>query len=87
MGPRVGAAFAYLLIGLVQFPPVFFLHRYAGRIAKLAASGAPSDLEDALRAQKSFWKYVGIFTLVVMILYILVLVGVLVFAGAALFNR
>lgn len=87
LGPRVGAAFVYLLVGLIQFPAVLFLHRYAGRIASLATSGAPIDLEDALRAQKSFWKYVGILTLVMMILYALVLVGLLIFAGAAAFNR
>jgi len=87
IGPRIGAAFAYLLMGLVQFPAVLFLSRYAGRISRLAASGAPSDLEDALRAQKSFWKYVGILTLVMMILYILVIVGVLIFAGASIFGR
>lgn len=87
IGPRIGAAFVYLLMGLVQFPAVLFLNRYAGRIARLAASGAPMDLEDALRAQKSFWKYVGILTLVMMILYILVIVGVLIFAGASFLGR
>ena len=46
-----------------------------------------SRLEDAIAAQKSFWKYVGILTVVIIILYILALVGALVFAGAALFKR
>lgn len=87
LGPRIGAAFAYLLMGLVQFPAVLFLNRYAGRIARLAASGDAGDLEDALRAQKSFWKYVGILTLVMMILYILIIVGVLIFAGASFLGR
>lgn len=85
--PRLGASAAYLLMGLLQFPAVLFLSRYASRIARLASSGDPSDLEDALRAQKSFWKYVGILTLVMMILYILAIVGVLIFAGATLFGR
>ena len=87
MGPRIAFAFVYLLLGFLHLPPVLFLHRYASRIAKLVATGAPSDLEDALRAQKSFWKYVGVFTLVVMVIYILVLLGVLIFAGASMFNR
>lgn len=87
LGPRLGASVAYLLMGLVQFPAVLFLSRYASRIARLAASGDPSDLEDALRAQKSFWKYVGILTLMMMILYILAIAGVLIFAGAAFFGR
>jgi hypothetical protein len=87
IGPRVGASFAYLLMGLIQFPAVLFLHRYAGRIGRLAASGDPGDLEDALSAQKSFWKYLGILTLVMMVLYVLIIVGVLIFAGASMFGR
>lgn len=87
IGPRIGAALVYLLIGLVQFPAVLFLNRYASRIARLASSGSPMDLEDALRAQKSFWKYLGILTLVMMILYALALVGVLIFAGASFLGR
>jgi len=87
IGPRLAASSAYLLMGLVQFPAVLFLHRYASRIARLATSGDPVALEDALRAQKSFWKYVGILTLVMMILYTLVIVGVLIFAGASLLGR
>ncbi|MBL0313337.1 MAG: DUF4339 domain-containing protein [Holophagaceae bacterium] len=87
LGPRIAASFAYLLMGLLQLPAVLFLSRYASRIARLATSGDPNDLEDALRAQKSFWKYVGILTLVMMILYLIAIVGVLVFAGAAIFGR
>ncbi len=87
IGPRIGASFAYLLMGLVQFPAVLFLSRYASRISRLAGTNAPIDLEDALRAQKSFWKYLGILTLVMMILYLLIIVGVLIFAGASLFGR
>lgn len=87
MGPRIAAALAYLLMGFLQLPAVLYLNRYAGRIARLVASGDPMDLEDALRAQKSFWKYVGIFTLVMMILYALAIAGVLIFAGAAFFGR
>ena len=87
IGPRIGAAVVYLLMALIQFPAVLFLSRYASRIARLAASNDPEDLEDALRAQKSFWKYVGILTVVMMIFYILAIVGVLIFAGASLFGR
>lgn len=81
-GPRIGVSFAYFLMGLLQFPGVLFLSRYANRISRLSNSGHPTDLEAALRAQKSFWKYMGILTLVMLILYILIIVGVIVFAGA-----
>ena len=36
--------------------------------------------EDALRQQKSLWKYVGIFTIVMLVTYVLSVIGVIVFA-------
>nr|WP_320133848.1 DUF4339 domain-containing protein [uncultured Holophaga sp.] len=59
-----------VLILLIQLPPCLLLNRYAGRISRLLASGSIPDLEEALRAQKGFWKYVGILTILVILLYI-----------------
>ncbi|BDU74324.1 DUF4339 domain-containing protein [Mesoterricola silvestris] len=70
----------YLVMAAFQVPPVIFLNRYASRITDLLADGGPEALAEALRAQKSFWRYVGIMTLVVLCLYIL---GALVGIGAA----
>jgi hypothetical protein len=87
IGPKLAAAGAYILMGLLQFPALLFLSRYASRIKDLVNSGHPQDLEDALAAQKSFWKYVGIFTLVMIIVYILGIAAVLIFMGTAMFGR
>lgn len=73
---------AYLLIAVLQLPPVIFLNRYASRIGTLVRTRSTADLAEALHAQKSFWRYVGIATLVVLCLEALSLV--LVVAGAAL---
>ena len=85
-GPVLIQLAAMLVVALIQFPALLFLSRYASRIGNLVNSGHPQDLEDALAAQKSFWKYVGILTVVVIILYILVFVGALLFAGATAFR-
>ena len=37
-------------------------------------------MEDALRQQKSLWKYVGIFTVVMLVTYVLLAIGMIVFA-------
>jgi hypothetical protein len=86
-GPQVIPVIGIFVMSLLQFPALLFLGRYAGRIKNLVTSGHPQDLEDAIAAQKSFWKYVGILTIVIIILYIVALVGALVFAGAAMFRR
>jgi hypothetical protein len=80
---RVILPVAYLLMGALQIPPVIFLNRYASRIGVLLESHAPDDLAKALDAQKSFWKYLGIFALVMICLYVLVILGVV---GAAAYS-
>lgn len=80
IGPALNIAMSLLYI----FPAVF-LWRYASRIADLSYRKRAGDLEAALEAQKSYWKFLGIVTLVVICLGI-VLVVVLVVAGAAAFH-
>lgn len=61
----------------IQLPPILLLNRYASRIGNLLRTNDPQDLDEALRAQKSFWKYLGILTLVVLVLYILGIIAAL----------
>jgi hypothetical protein len=81
---RVVLPLFYLLIGGFQVPLVVYLNRYATRIGVLLESQAPADLKKALDAQKSFWRYLGIITLVIMCIYALVLLfalGMAAFVG------
>jgi hypothetical protein len=80
------AAFYLVLAGL-HLPPVIFLNRYASRIRDLMQSGSPTDLEAALRAQKSFWKYIGIFVLIYFCIVVLAIVVALVVGVAGLAKR
>lgn len=47
---------------------------YSKRINALTASESVIDLEDAMEAQKTFWKTAGIVTAVTLIIYIVILV-------------
>jgi hypothetical protein len=78
LAARIGVAVLYLLMAALHFPPVIFLHRYANRIGDLLSDNSTQSLEEALRAQKSFWKYIGIFTVVMVVIYALAIVGVLI---------
>jgi hypothetical protein len=77
---RIGMALVYIVLAILYFPPLLFLNRYASRIGDLVNDHSTESLEAALRAQKSFWKYVGVFTLILMGVYALVLIGFLVTA-------
>lgn len=66
LGAIGGAAigFFYLVMACLYIAPGVFLHRYAGAIKQLKVTGAAGALEDALKHQKSFWRFVGIMSAV-----------------------
>ncbi|MDE2236028.1 MAG: hypothetical protein KGK44_10875 [Gammaproteobacteria bacterium] len=74
----IGALYIAFAIFLYVIP-CLYLHRYARAIQDLPASGQ-AGFEHALTLQKSFWKYLGIFTIVVLSLYVLFLFGFILFA-------
>ena len=70
VGPAVGIVY-FLLGGLYLFPG-YFLHQYASSIQDFLQNGSDSAMENALGSQKSFWRFVGILTLIVICIYALV---------------
>lgn len=88
-GPLAGQGLVlgmvYLVMALVYFFPVLFLFRYASAIASIRGGDEVAGVERALHAQKSFWRFVGILALIVLVLYVLIFGLLLVMAvlGAA----
>jgi hypothetical protein len=54
----------YLVMGGLLFFPARFTHGFGARIRRYAASGAERDLEEALRNNRSLWKFSGILAIV-----------------------
>lgn len=81
--PRIfGPVFGILYLVMAVFfylIPCLHLIRYGNAITRIPATGQAA-LEDALKHQKSFWKYLGIFAIVAIAFYILVIVGGIIFA-------
>ncbi len=61
--------------------PGMFLWRYASAIQSLKASATAARLEDALKHQKSFWRFLGILTAIAVVVGILG-IGLAVVVGA-----
>jgi hypothetical protein len=70
-GPVFGIL--YLVMAFVYLMPCLFMLRYAKAIAAIPAAGQ-SAFDDALKNQKSFWKFMGILMLVVLCFYALFIV-------------
>lgn len=66
-----GLGVVYLLMGVLYIFPARFLNGYASAIEEaLGARYKSAAVERALRQQKSFWRFVGILTVVMLVLYI-----------------
>jgi hypothetical protein len=79
----------YLALACLYIAPGVYLHRYAGAINQLKATRAAGTLEDALRHQRSFWRFVGIMSIIGIAIGMIamVLVVVLGVIGAMMAGR
>lgn len=85
IGPLVGVL--YILFAGIYIAPAYFLHQFASSIGNLMEGGGDVAMESALGSQKSFWRFVGIMTLVMICLYALVFVFAILFGVMSAANR
>lgn len=64
---------AYLVLAILYLMPCLYLIRYARAIQAIPGTGQAA-FEDALKNQKSFWKFMGIMMVVVLCLYVLFII-------------
>lgn len=76
-------AAVYVVLAVVYIYPGVKLWKYASSIGRLIQSGSAEDLVEALKQQKSFWKFVGILMLAMLALYIVAIIAGVAFAGFA----
>lgn len=80
LGPGFGLL--YLILVAIYFIPCLFLFRYGKAIGRIPAAGQPA-LEEALAKQKSFWKYMGILTIIAICLDVVLILGAVMFGMMA----
>jgi hypothetical protein len=74
-------AFIYIAFGGIYLIPSTLLWRYAEGISKYTRSGGSMKaLAGAIEKQTSFWRFIGIMTAVLMVLYAFGIVLVMIFA-------
>ncbi len=72
-------AVVYGLLSFIYIFPAVKLWKYANRIGSLGATRSTTDLDSALNEQRSFWKYAGIMTIIIICSYIALFIGMLYF--------
>ena len=73
-GFMVGIGVMYLLMAVVYFMASLYLLRYASAIKRAVTGLNASDMESALEAQASFWKLIGILSIVSIVVTIIFMV-------------
>lgn len=66
--------FMYILIALIYFFPLLYLYRFSTKMKTALISQDQMLLSESLRNLKSCYKFLGIFTLVILILYAIIIV-------------
>ena len=72
----------YPPLGVLYAVPSFYLLRYANRIRRFIASSSQQDLVTALDAQRSFWKCVGVLSLISLAVMVVAFTVVVAFGVA-----
>ncbi len=70
----------YLSMAGLYVAPGIFLHRFAGALKRLMATNTADALDDALKHQRSFWRFVGILSILGIIIAV-VAVGAAIVVG------
>jgi len=82
--PAAAIAGAYVFMGVLYIVPGLFLNQYASAIAHVEAGGGVAWMVQALEKQRSFWRFAGVLTLILMLAIVLgVCAGVMVGATAS----
>lgn len=71
----------YIVIAALYFLPIYYLYKYATGTKRALESSNSDVLSDALVNLKSHHKFLGITAIVVISLYILIIIGVIIFAA------
>jgi hypothetical protein len=76
LGARSGGLIMtiYLLFAVIYFFPVYYLYQFASKIKAALTTDNNEQLNTSFEYLKSHYKFLGIFTLVVTIIYALILV-------------
>ena len=63
--------FIYVVMGLIYLFPTLYLFKFSNKIKSALQSNNNDELNEALSNQKSFYKFIGIFTIVILSIYLL----------------
>lgn len=83
LGYSMGIGLVYVVLAGIYFFPVLYLFKFSKNIKTALSNNNNTDFKAAFLNLKSHYKFMGIFSIILMSMYILVIIGVV--AGASFF--
>ncbi|MGB5417263.1 DUF5362 family protein [Algibacter sp.] len=65
----------YVVLALVYFFPIFYLFNFSRKMKSALTSSNNEDFKAAFTNLKSHYKFMGIFTLIIISIYLLIFIG------------
>lgn len=75
LGYSMGVGLFYAIIALVYFFPILYLYKFSKKIKYALAHSNNEDFKTAFKNLKSHYKFMGIFAIVIIGLYVLIFIG------------
>ena len=77
-GLGIGISVLYLIIAALYFFPVYFLFNFSTKAKKAVQSGDSNILTESIRNLKSHYKFVGIMTIIMLVIYpVIIMIAIL----------
>ncbi|MGC6432493.1 MAG: hypothetical protein ACON5F_15725 [Jejuia sp.] len=84
-GYSFGVALFYIIIALVYLFPVLYLFRFSRSMKNALKNDNNEEFVDAFKNLKSHYKFIAIFTIAIIALYLIIIFGIAIGAGSGMF--
>ena len=74
-GMKVGMTIVYLFLAIMMFFPCFYLYKFSVKMQLAVKNVNQENFDESLMSLKSMFKFYGVFTIIILSLYALIIIG------------
>lgn len=77
-GMKVGMTIVYLILAFMMFFPCFYLYKFSVKMQSAVKTVNQENFDDSLMSLKSMFKFYGVFIIVILSVYVLLIIGTII---------
>ncbi len=74
-GMKIGMTILYLILAVMMFFPCFYLYKFSVKMQSAVKLVNQENFDESLMSLKSMFKFYGVFAIIILSIYALVLIG------------